>query len=81
MPRDAAMAVEWSGGQGADASHGTVAVLHPLVVGEGSGGVTGVIEVILEELEVVDAASAATTIGPVGKIVNWVTPTLNTSEP
>jgi hypothetical protein len=74
------MTVESSGGQGADASHGTIAVLHPLVVGEGSGVVTDAIEVILEELEAVGAASAATTIGPIGKIVNWVTPTLNTGE-
>jgi len=40
---------------GADALHVTVAVLHPLVVGEGG-------RVVIEELEAVNAASPATTI-------------------
>jgi len=76
VPRDAAMAVEWSGGQGVGVAHEIVVALHPLLVGE-EGGVSGVVEVEV----VVDAASAATTIDPVGFIVNWVTPALETDDP
>jgi hypothetical protein len=37
VPRDAAMAVEWSRGQGVGVAHETVVALHPLLVGEGGG--------------------------------------------
>jgi hypothetical protein len=45
-PRDAAMVVEWSGGQGV--GHDVVVVLHPLLVGEGGEGVGVGASVVLD---------------------------------
>jgi len=78
VPRDAAIAVEWSGGHGTDAW--TEVVQTPLVE-EGSGVVIDDAEVVLYELEVVDAVSAATTIVPGEVIVNFVIPRLDTGDP
>jgi hypothetical protein len=78
VPRDAAIAVEWSGGQGTGVWTG---VVHTPLVEEGSGVATDDVEVVLYELEVVDASSAATTIVPWGIIVNIVIPRLDTGDP
>jgi hypothetical protein len=78
VPRDAAIAVEWSGGQGTGA---WTEVVHIPLVEDGSGVVTDDAEVVLYELEVVGDASAATTIVPVGDIVNIVVPRLDIGDP
>ena len=78
VPRDAAIAVEWPGGHGTSA---WTEVVHTPLVEEGSGVVIDDVEVVLYELEVVDAASAATTIVPVGDIVNFVIPGLDPDDP
>lgn len=78
VPRDAAIAVEWSGGQGIGA---WTEVVHTPLVEEGSRVVTNDAEVVLYKLEMVDDASAATTIVPVGDIVNIVIPRLDTGDP